>query len=499
MITPAFFGLYNAHRGLIAAQTALDTINHNIANANTPGYSRQRVDLEAHFPYAKPGHNLDISKGQKGQGVSVTQITRVRDAFIDGQFRLESGIFGQNSIISDVLKQVEGILAEPSTGGINSALENFFNAAQELSLHPESIAVRQDFVQQAVDMITVFQQQAIQLRDLRRNLVGDTTVPSSINTSQLAYNVNEVNEKLASIHQVNQEILTIISSGAQPNDLYDKRDHLIDQLSEIIDVNVTNTANGQIDLSIGGQTLIRGTRLVDTLQVLANPGPAPPPTDAPTLIQTVNGGLTINSNITSGRIRGILNVGGNNPNTTTIRGTLENLNALVTNVVNEVNAINSSGYNLNGVSPPLTLFLLAGGTTLNIFRYSVNTNVINNPAQVAAAINAPGFAGPGDGRNALAMAQLRNQTIAGLGNVEFGDYFNAMVSQLGIDTRGATERTEVQGDVIQNLEQRRQSISGVNTDEEMIDMLRFQRSFEASSRMIQVFDEVIQSIINLGR
>ena len=219
MITPGFFGMYNAHRGLIAAQNALSTINHNISNANTAGYSRQRVDLMAYNAYATPTPS-QLSAGQIGQGPILQQVTRSRDQFFDAQFRLSSGGLGMNETMRDALSQLEGILNEPSTSGVNDALQSFFSAAQELSINPQSSAVRSTFIQQALDMVDVFQQQGLQLSDLRQNLVGSPLSPTSFVTSQLALTVDDINQKLSSIAAINQSIVSynhdrIVSRGLQ--------------------------------------------------------------------------------------------------------------------------------------------------------------------------------------------------------------------------------------------------------------------------------------------
>jgi flagellar hook-associated protein 1 FlgK len=508
MITPGFFGLYNAHRGLLAAQSALNTINNNISNANTPGYSRQRVDLAAYNPYTDPSLQ-QIPGGQLGQGPIVQQITRSRDQFLDAQYRQANGLSGLDSAIRDGLQQVQGVINEPSDSGINTALQNFFDAAQELSVHPESIPVRSDFTQQAVDLVTVFQQQAQQLSDLRKNLVGDPSAPSSFGTSQLAITAKDVNDKLDAITKLNLNIVTVKSSGAQPNDLLDQRDKLLDDLSKLVDIKVTNYDNGQIDLTIGGQAMIHGAVQVDSLQVTQNPGPAPLPDDVPSLISTVNGGVVLNdgagAEITGGTLTGISNMGGNDPTLSTVRGVLGKLDTLIGSIANQINALQSTGRDLNGALGAANPVFISNpalnpGQALGIFHWTVNTNIVNDPKLIAAAQNDPaaagGYAGPGDGRNALTIAQLRNQTVGALGS-NFVDYLNGIVSKLGIDTRSYENSSTSQGKVIQSVDNQRQSVSGVNIDEETVDLLRYQRAFEATSKVISILDQITQSIINM--
>ncbi len=499
MITPGFFGFFNSYRGLLASQMALNTVNHNISNANTPGYSRQRVDMSAHFPYTLPTQiNQDISKGQLGQGVQVDGVTRIRDSFIDDQFRQENSRLGTNEQNRNVLQQIEGVLNEPSTSGINSAIQELFNSAQALSLDPQNMAVRADFLQYAVDTLVVFEQQFNQLEDLQRNLVGDAAVPGSFAISQLGINVNDTNNILQEITNLNKQILTVISSGAEPNDLYDRRDLLLDELAELVDYEVTNTASGQINIDIANQRMVQGVTLVDTFEVLPNPVGPPTSDFEPSIVQTVNGGVdvlnsAVPNQLSDGKIKAIVDIAGGNTSVTNVRGLINDLDDLVTSIVTEINGLHMAGRDLNGASPTSTIF-----TGTDISNFAVNNNLLNDPRLIGAAEGPPNpYLGPGDGSTALDIAQLRDGSFAALGNTSYIEYFNGLVSNLGIDTRTFENRSDSQNVLMDSLAQRRESISGVNMDEELIDLVRYQRAFEATSRTIQTFDEIIQTIINM--
>jgi flagellar hook-associated protein 1 FlgK len=516
MITPGFFGMYNAHRGLIAAQNALSTINHNISNANTAGYSRQRVDLMAYNAYATPTPS-QLSAGQIGQGPILQQVTRSRDQFFDAQFRLSSGALGMDETMRDTLSQLEGILNEPSTSGVNDALQSFFDSAQELSINPQNSAVRSTFIQQALDMVDVFQQQGLQLSDLRQNLVGSPLSPTSFETSQLALTVDDINQKLASIAAINQSIVSTKASGAEPNDLYDQRDQLLDDLSKLVDIDVTYFDNGQIDLTIAGQTMIRGVDQFDSLQALENTGVAPTPDDVPALVSTVNGGVVLNdgagAEISRGKIKGIIDMGGNDPNLSSVRNVMGKLDNLLGTMVAQLNILQvgqvappiAAGRDQDGNLATDAMFVndatLNPGQGLDLFHWKVNPTIMADPRLIAAAIDdatvAGGFAGVGDGRNALAMAQLKNQTFTSLGT-GLVDYFNSTTAKLGIDSQSAKNGSQNQRNLTLTVDQQRQSISGVNIDEETIDLLRYQRMLEATSKTISILDQVTQTIINMA-
>lgn len=505
MRVPGFFGLFNMQRSLFATQTALNTVSHNIANANSEGYSRQRVELSAADAYTMPTPFVLNQLGQLGQGSMVDRIMRYRDVFLDTQMRIQTAIGGTNTTTRNALQEVEGILAEPSDAGVSTSMQNFFDAAQAMSLHPDSTAARAEFMQRAVDLVTTFQQQANQLQDLRTTLVGDAATPSTVAVSQLGIHVNEVNELLNSIAQVNSQILTITSNGGQPNDLLDQRDKFLDQLSKLTQITVTPTANNLINVAFAGVTFVQGANVVETLTVAANPGPVPLPDDEPALVTATTAGTVLNSQFTNGTIKGLLDVGGNGNTVTTIRGVLEQMDALLGAIATQINALQATGRDLSGaLGAANPIFTLAAGTTLPLFRYQVNAAVLGDLTLVAAANNdgtatgpPAGFAGVGDGRNALAMGQLRDTLLAALGNTNVNEFFNTTLSQVGIDTRAYEDRAASQDTLINTLSLKRQESHGVNMDEEMIDLVRFQRSFEASAKVIKSLDEIMQTVIGM--
>lgn len=499
---PSFFGYFNASRGLSANQIALNTINHNISNVNTEGYSRQRVETTAGSAYPPATRSNFTANGQIGQGISVVDITRSHDNFLDTQIRIQTQLLGFQSQVQDALQQSEGVLGEPSLSGIDGSMTDFFAAAQALSIHPEDIAARASFLQSAQNMLDVFQQQARQLHDLRTNLVGDPNVPSTFTSSQAAITVDDINNRLTDIANLNAQILTVTASGATPNDLLDKRDQLLSELSQLINIQVDYQPSNQIWVSLAGtgDNLVRNGLVIDTLEAIQNPGPLPNPDDEPTLVQLVSAGTAFTAQELGGELGGILQVGSNDPNITTIRGLLEDLDTLLGQIVTEINNLQATGRDLNGdipTPPDDEVFTNSGINSLDIFNYGVNTTLIQDPRLLAAAIDDAGaFAGIGDGRNALAIAALGTQSLAGLGNSNVREFFNATVSRLGVDSKAAQTRTSNLTNVVQQLEQRKQSVQGVNLEEEMIDLLRFQRGFEASAKVMSVIDSTIDTIIN---
>lgn len=508
MGSPGFFSLYNASRSIMAAQTGLNLVNQNIANAGTAGYTKQRVDLQVANPYQVP----TLSSGgvlQIGQGVSVNALTRVRDGFLDSQYRAQNSLKGEVDFGDQIFKQLEGVVGEPTDTGLRTALQSLFDSVQDMTLHPESLSARTAFLQQASDTASLFNQLGTQLLDLHTNLVGTEATPTSFNGSQLGISVDQVNGYLNDIVNYNKQINTVTAAGGTPNDLLDQRDNLVEKLSREAGVDVTNLANNQISVSIGGQPVIRGVQLLDTLSLVVNTGANA--TEVPALLQTTTGAVDITNTLASGTIKGILDVAGNNPNISSVYSLFDQLNTMFETLSDEFNLIQQGGRDLNGAQH-------AAGADVydNIFQTNasypgsgprlqylvVNPNLLTSPGSLSLAADdataTANFAGVGDNRNALAMVALRNTTYAALGNKTVGSFHETLISKLGTDAKSYNNRNTSQNSLLQSLEGRRQSVSGVNIDEETVDLLRYQRAFEASSRVIKTMNEVYDLLIRLG-
>ncbi|APH14149.1 flagellar hook-associated protein FlgK [Clostridium sporogenes] len=215
------FGTLNIGKsGMFAQQGAINTTSHNIANANTEGYSRQRVELQTTRPYCMPSMNSTVGPGQVGTGVQIAAINRVRDSFLDYQTRVELGVQGHFSSRHKFLSQIENILNEPTDVGISKLFGKFFDAWEDLSLNPQTSNAK-----------SVVMQQASALADELRHTFNELSKLKENTQMEIQQTVFEVNSILDQINQLNQEIIQVKVAGQQPNDLMDRRDLLLDKLS----------------------------------------------------------------------------------------------------------------------------------------------------------------------------------------------------------------------------------------------------------------------------
>ncbi|MEK6265998.1 MAG: flagellar hook-associated protein FlgK, partial [Clostridium sp.] len=232
------FSTFNiATRGMSAQQKALDVTTHNVANANTEGYSRQRATMETTRPFGMPSMNNAIGVGQLGTGVQVSSIVRIRDTFLDYQVRTENGTMGLYTGREKFLSEVESIMNEPSDSGVSSLMDEMFNSWQALAGSPESSNTR-----------TVVAEQSRALTDELNNTYNQLLSIKGNSQEVIKQSVVDVNNMLDQINVLNQQVISVKVGGNEPNDLMDKRDLLIDELSVKFGITIEKKTLGGQDI-----------------------------------------------------------------------------------------------------------------------------------------------------------------------------------------------------------------------------------------------------------
>lgn len=321
----SFSSINTALSALQAHQRALDTTGHNIANASTEGYSRQRAELSTARPYTSPGLNMPTGAGQVGQGVQVDSINRLRDDFIDGQIRRESQAGGYWDKVSEGLNRLELIYNEPSENNLGNSLNDFWSSLQELSNEPQDSAIRATVRQRAVTLTDTFHSLHQQMREFKGSINGD------VNST-----VDEINSIMNRIADMNKEIVHIKGSGQQPNDLMDRRDKLFDELNEKIDVQGNLDSRGNLNISQGGVRIVSSDQ-VNELEVRDDPE-----NNNEDSIHYSNIGKEIQ--VERGELKGLLQVRDEE-----IEGQLAELDTIAREMAEHFNAVHSTGFDLNGI------------------------------------------------------------------------------------------------------------------------------------------------------
>jgi len=457
-----FFGINIALKALQTSQYAMDVTAHNIANANTPGYSRQRVILGTTESFPVPSWNRPLIQGQLGTGVKVQTIQRMRDSFFDGQIRRENQSLGGWEVKRNTLQQLETIFNEPSEASLLNIMGEFWNSWQQLTKNPESLSIRSTVLEMGRMLSTSFNQLDAKLTRVQDNL-----------NEQIMVKVDEINNIARRISALNKDILRIKTFGTEPNDLMDERDLLVDQLSKIVDIQIFNMDTGTMVISINGMQLV-GEHSVNELQVVPN---------------GMNNGYfdvkwkfaDFGVEIYGGELKSLIDM---RDNTIPLKYKAD-LDTLAASLIDEINIVHSSGFGLDG-TPGGDFFT---GTKASDITLSPD---VADPKHIAASSSGAA----GDNSNALAIALLKNGLLMDGNTISFDDYYRSIITNLGIESQEAT-RMVSNGKLYYDLiENHRQSVSGVSLDEEATNMIKYQRAYQAAARVVTAFDDMLDVLIN---
>lgn len=486
-----FSGIEIARRALQTQHRSLDVVGQNIANANTPGYSRQVAVHTASQPYPMPQFTHNPSNGMMGTGVQIEQISRMRDEFVENRLRQENHNLGYWQQLNEGIEQIELIFNEPSENGIHQSLELFYDSLQQLSRDPDNEATRAVVLQRAIvltETISHTRSQLGALRDNMNNVVG--------------VRVKEINSLATRIGELNDQIVKVNAAGYQPNDLLDKRDQLLQELSEITNIESVADHHGAVTVSISGATLVQHNQIFE-LEIRSERTDYVPVYDRAEVVWQGSGSAAL---ISGGELGGIIHFRDNE-----VQNFIDKLNDWTANLINDVNSIHEEGFDLNNetgnaffsiVGTDLTDHVSANDDPSLLIRVN-----IQNPAEIAASsLILDDSVVEGNGEIALRLATLRNKTAAEiLGNDEgdltgasstLSDRFSSIIAELGVVGLEATSMVNNGETLVTHLENLRESVSGVSIDEEMADMIRFQHAYAAAARLMTTMDETLDTIIS---
>ncbi|MEK3798574.1 flagellar hook-associated protein FlgK [Peribacillus sp. FSL H8-0477] len=516
----SFMGLETAKRAMSTAQSALYTTGQNVANANTPGYSRQRVNLSQTTSFPAVGMNNPMIPGQIGTGVQADSVQRIRESFLDAQYRGQNHKIGYYGSMSESLGKIEGIMDESGSSGLQGVLSKFWNSLQDLTSNTDNSGAREVAAasgQTVADTLNYYHSSL-------------TSVQSDIK-DQINVTAEQINTLVGNIEKLNKEISTIEPHGYLPNDLYDQRDLLVDELSGLINIKVTKVQPDNYGIA---KDIAEG---LYNIEVVANDGKSySPPINLvganktgmlgttkaevkyekgkdPAMVTGVKfGNQELSEYKFSGKLAGLIEshgyisqVGG----VDTVQGIypdmLKNLNNMTEAFATEFNKIHSEGYGLGKTEKSnLDFFKFDTGNAAKTL--VVNPEILKNPSLIAAGEKS---GASGDNSNAKLLAELKSvdfseykfYKIAGnilpeglTGNLD--SFYAGVIGKLGVVSQGAQKDLSNSITLSESVEKNRQSVSAVSLDEEMTDMIKFQHAYNAAARNITMVDEMLDKIIN---
>ncbi len=452
-----FSAIESGKRALLTNQAILQTVGQNIANVNTPGYRRQRVNIGATAPES-------IAQGMLGTGIQVESIRQVRDLFLGQQERDATKSLGQWSYKEKALSEIESVYNEPQDNSMSQLLTEFWDSWSELATNSDSISGRKAVVASASRLVSGFQQLSKKMTDLRDAANGEVTSM-----------VSDINEMTGEIARINQQIARAELDGTSANDLRDARDRVIQDLAQLVDVRTIDKPDGSTSVLMGAMTLVDGPQNMEIDYKTEN-----------------KNGVNTSRIVWSGTDMQLTNLGGKLAGLTETRDKIlpkqiSDIDALARTIIEQVNSLHRAGYGMNGT----TNVAFFDTTALTAATMRLNSEVELDPSKVAASASATG-----DNNMALSMSELRLARVMSNGTSTINDYYDAMVANAGLQSKEATTTAANYELLVQQINNARQSVEGVNLDEEMTNLVKYQHAYDASARVITAMDQALDTVIS---
>jgi flagellar hook-associated protein 1 len=440
-------------RGMMLNQSAIQTTSHNIANKSTEGYSRQRVDF-------KSSPSTDEGRYQLGTGAKLANISRTNNPWIEKQLERENSQFSNLDQKAKALGRLESALNEQSIKGINDGIAGFFNSFRELANSPESVVARTQVREAAITLVKRFQDAREQLDDVHVDM-----------NKNISFAVNEVNQLAKELAAVNEEIQRI-EMGSNMESANDA--------PEDAHTGMVNLQAGRSIIMVAGTTFNQLKTVEDTngktriMQELSEGGTQ----------------LDVTDQFTQGQIGAAIEV-----RDTTTDQMIDNLENLAANLFAEVNKAHREGYDRqNGLGGDF-FEVQDPQKGFSVYNMSVAKAIAKDVSRIAAAAQPNA---PGDNTVANLIHSLQSRPMMD-GQYSYDDYYNAKVSEIGVLTQRIGTSLEGQKNSLDQMQNIRDSISGVSMDEEAAKLIEYQKSFEASARLIKTADEMFDTVLNLKR
>jgi flagellar hook-associated protein 1 FlgK len=454
---PSFTGLQTALSGLQAAQAAIDTTGENIANANTPGYSRQTVNLTERNALTIPSLSSITSNGQQlGTGADITNISRIRDQFIDVQYRTQNTATSSLNSQSSILSQAQATLDEPSGSGLSTTLQNFWSSFNALSTAPTNLGAQQTALADGAAVAKTLNTLSSQITALQSQVTQQYSSLTDPTSGPIASDAKQ-------IASLNQSIAQAQAIGQADNGLLDQRDKLIDDLSQYSNVKVSTQPNGMVNVSFGNAAIAAGNGTADATPLVngSNVNLAPNLAD-----QNLSG--------SGGQLGALLGLYDSTSGTGQLQSYITGpggLNAVASSLASTVNGA-IAGADTSGPSAP-PFFTGATAATIAV-----------NPAIAMSTTSPPYTAAEASAVNGLSGG-VANQT------------YNAFVAKVGADVQSVQNGLQTGQSLLTAISNQRQSVSGVSLDEEMTNLIQQQQAYQAAARVMNAIDSTLTTLLNV--
>lgn len=512
-----------AQQALSVSQAAITVTSNNIANVDTQGYSKLRVDQSEVVNYTPSAFNK-IALADSCSGVTVSNIERYSNQYLQKYYWQQNSSSSYLGQYSSVSSNVQDLVNELNDTGLSSALEKFYDAVNALNNAPSDITARENYIDAANNVCSVFNSTSKNLDNIKESLVGDGISGGTIKSSEITSQVSNVNNLLDQLAEVNKDIIKTNNGNttAASSALQDKRDSLVSSLSALIPVNVEEINNGTVNVSLNNYALVQGADVKGYLQASAT-GDTNNPVKM-SIVDPKDSSVTLFSDVTkdidNGSIGAILDICGSDSTKFTINGLLGSLDTMASEFAGVLNKIQTSTNYPSGTNTPMAmdkdtkklkvstdpLFTTSdGAATIKAGNIQVNSNIVNDPYLIAAArVDTASIGNTDDiGNNAnmklVTDARTDATYYSKLGGTTIEKYLSSMVSSAGSAIENINGRMESQKTVLDSVQNNLQSDVGVNLDEELTNLIKYQRAYQAAARIFSVCNEIFDNLVNLGK
>lgn len=464
-MTSTWFGLETARRGMMVNQQALNIIGHNLANASTEGYSRQEAVINPTIPFSEPALDSSVTVGQLGTGVEVSSIRRVKDEYLDNNVRRSTTDSSYWESQLSVLQLAEASIAEPASDGIGDRITEFFRSWMYLNNSPQDSSVKSAVVESGDSLASLLSYTYNQLSDVKNSIAVIDATPA-VTGGRISDQVGDINDLIVQIQDLTESIVKVYQVGQQPNDLLDKRDMLLEKLSQYGPVSVNfETVNGMPTGELSNFTFL-GMDVSETGTSFALT------TDGTDISLAISGGADDGTTI---------NLTDNAFNAS-LGGSLLGLERARQNVMDYMSKLDDLAANMESMIAGAGVDFFSGSLATGDF--AVNSTLLQNPSLI-------------DGTLAGDVADLRDVQINPPAQpYTFEQYYSILVTEVGDDVKVAGDMSDNQTAIKEQITSLRDSVSGVSTDEELTRMIQFQYGFQACARLVTVLDDMLDLLIN---
>ncbi len=462
---------------MAANQMSLATTSHNVANVNTKGYSRQTVQMVTNTPQ-------NMGNLQVGGGAKVGSIHRVTSEFVNRRLEQENSNLGRVESTADVFSQLEQVFKNDGEAGITKAVSTFFNDVRNLSVQPESVALRTTVKESARGLTTQF----------KNAVTSIDSITEDIN-NRISANVAEVNSLTTRIGDLNNRIVQIeIGGTSMANDERDQRDMAVQALSKIMEVKAIPTENGSLNIMAeNAGPLVNGSESFKLITSHERPSSMGGPGVIRVKMEgTAGGGAArdVTDTFENGGMAGLVKV-----RDQMIPRILGRIDQVAHTLSSEVNRVHAEGFGLDGKNGHQ--FFAESGVVDGAARsMSISDSLDKNVDAIAASRTSRAS---GDNGGLLKIAAIQDSKVFDDGRSTITDFSAATVGGLGAEIKASNEVLASQSDVVSQLSNFREQVSGVSLDEEALNMVKFQKAFDASAKVIQVADQMLDTVLNLKR